>query len=171
MSKINIYKIPVSLSYSSSIRFGPGGFIHVWIINSLFGILSETWIKEQASLWWKCFPAFVWLLGQQLYLRQSPNNAKSSGNAGSDNIQTHNGRAINWTCLFLLNQYAQKQSPYAFLSIAHKTFSFIFKNPCTQRACVMLWTSKAARLCIILIHTIPRTMFWHEEPFFCLFVS
>ncbi len=120
MSKVHIYKIPISLLFSSSIMFGPVGFVHVWIINRLFGILGETWINKQASLWWKCFPAFVWLLGRQLYLRLSPNNAKSSGTAGSDNTQTHNGRAINWMCLFLLNQYAQ--SPYALLATQLSVF-------------------------------------------------
>ncbi len=147
----------------------------LWI-NRLFGILGETWIKKQASLWWKCFPAFVWLLGRQLYLRLSPNNAKSSGTAGSDKTQTHNGWAIHWTCLFLLKQYAQTQSPYALLatqlsvfpesSAELQPFRFMFKNPCTRRGCVMLWTSKAGRLCINLTHIVPRTMFWHEEPCF-----
>ncbi len=45
-------------------------------------------------------------------------------------------------------------------------FRFMFKNPCTRRGCVMLWTSKAGRLCINLTHIVPRTMFWHEEPCF-----
>lgn len=120
ISQINIYKIPISLLFSSFIMFVPGGFVLVWIINRLFGILGETWIKKQASLWWKCFPAFVWLPGRQLYL--SPNNAKSSGTAGSDKTQTHNGRAIHWTCLFLLEQYAQTQSPYALLATQLSVF-------------------------------------------------
>ncbi len=34
MSQIYIYTIPISLLFSISIMFVPGGFVHVWIIDS-----------------------------------------------------------------------------------------------------------------------------------------